>query len=238
MKHRSSPLSRPGRLPVVLKLSLSLVIFCALAAAGMLPRIAASSHGPSRQDVRATAGDTCAAATVINPAALPFFDEGTITGAGNDIDPGIGGCASGPGADVVYSFTPSATDSYSIGATPLGSTFDLSLYIITDCANPAGTCVAGTNARPLGKGETLTAQLTAGTHYFIVVDDAQATGEGAFHFSLRRGTPANESCLTASDIAPNRRIWGAGPYHCPRVQSPMSICPGFWKNHVLTGAVR
>lgn len=204
MKHRSSPLSRPGRLPVFLRLSLPIVIFCALAAVGMMPHIAASPHGPTRQDVHATAGDTCAAATVINPALLPFFDEATNAGAGNDIDPGVGGCAPGPGADVVYSFTPAASDQYSIGATPLGATFDLSLYIITDCANPAGSCVAGTNARPFGKGETLTAQLTAGTRYFLVVDNAQATGEGAFHFSLRRGTPANESCLTASDIAPNR----------------------------------
>jgi Fibronectin type III domain/Abnormal spindle-like microcephaly-assoc'd, ASPM-SPD-2-Hydin len=206
MKHGRSPLSRRGRLPLFLKLSLPFVIFCALAAVSMMPHTAAFTPpaGPMQQDVHALAGDTCAAATVINPAALPFFDEATNVGAGNDIDPGAGACAPGPGADVVYSFTPSVSDRYTVGATPLTSSFDVSLYIVTDCANPATTCVAGTNARAFGKGETLSAQLNAGTHYFIVVDNAQATGEGAFHFALRRGTPANESCSTPSDIAANR----------------------------------
>src|SRR5262249_39002653 len=133
----------------------------------------------------------------------PFFDEGTNVGAANDIDP-TGGCAPGPGADVVYSFTPTVTDTYTIGATPLAATFDLSLYVITDCANPVGSCVAGTNARPFGQGETLSPTLNAGTRYFIVVDNAQATGEGAFHFALRQGRPANDTCATAGNIAANR----------------------------------
>ncbi|HJQ25056.1 MAG TPA: choice-of-anchor D domain-containing protein [Blastocatellia bacterium] len=203
MKHQSAFGCRYTRLPFFFKLSLPLLLFCALMAMSTGPGAAASSQ-PARQDVQPMAGDTCAAATVINPAALPFFDEASIVGAANDIDPGLGGCAPGPGADVVYSFTPSATDLYTVGATPNGATFDLSLYIITDCANPAGTCVAGTNARPFGKGETVTAQLTAGTRYFIVVDNAQATGEGPFHFSLRRGKPSNDACAQALDIAANR----------------------------------
>src|SRR5690242_10199683 len=206
MKQSTSPLSRRGRLPISLRISLPLVLVFALAAAGLMPRASASSPSAkaARQDVRPLAGDTCVAATVVSPGALPFFDEGTIVGAGNDIDPGAGACAPGPGADVVYSFTPSATDNYVIGATPLGSTFDLSLYIITDCANPVSSCVAGTNARPFGKGETLTAILNAGTRYFIVVDNAQVNGEGPFHFSLRRGTPANENCASAAEISANR----------------------------------
>src|SRR5436853_3743366 len=176
MKQTTSPLSRRGRLPIFLRISLPLVLVFALAAIGLMPRASASSSStPSakRQDIRPLAGDTCVAATVINPGALPYFDEATNAGAGNDIDPGAGACAPGPGADVVYAFTPSATDSYTVGATPLGSTFDPSLYIITDCANPVSSCVAGTNARPFGKGETLTVTLNAGTRYFIVVDNAQ-----------------------------------------------------------------
>ena len=206
MKQSTSPLNRRGRLPISLRISLPLILLFALAAVGLMPGASASSPtaGAARQDMRMLAGDTCAAATVINPAALPYFDEATNVGAGNDIDPPAGACAPGPGADVVYSFTPTATDTYVIGATPLGSTFDLSLYIITDCANPVSSCVAGTNARPFGKGETLTVTLNAGTRYFIVVDNAQVNGEGPFHFSLRRGTPANENCATAAEIAVNR----------------------------------
>jgi hypothetical protein len=151
----------------------------------------------------AAAGESCVTATVINPASLPFADEATTAGALNDIDPGAGGCAPGPGPDVVYSFIPSATDTYVIGATPLGSTFDLSLYVVTDCSNPAGTCIAGVNNRALGKGETLTVGLSAGTRFFIVVDGAQVVGEGAFHFSLRRGVPANDGCATPAVIGAN-----------------------------------
>ena len=200
MKQVTSPLNRRGRLPISLRISLPLVLVLALAAVGLMPRASASASpkGAARQEVRPLAGDTCAAATVISPSALPYFDEATNVGAVNDIDPGAGACAPGPGADVVYSFTPSATDTYTVGATPLGSTFDLSLYVITDCANPLASCVAGTNARPFGKGETLSVTLNAGTRYFIVVDNAQASGEGPFHFSLRRGRPANDNCATAS----------------------------------------
>src|SRR5512143_67867 len=132
--------AKPVTFPVVLKSALAMAIFYTLLMAGMIPHIAASSSRPGNAApggsasprVRVAAGDTCATATVINPAALPFFDEGTNAGAANDIDAGAGGCAPGPGADVVYSFTPTATDSYTVGATPLGASFDLSLYIITD----------------------------------------------------------------------------------------------------------
>src|SRR5262249_27434350 len=92
-----------SRLPIGLRFGLAIMILSVLAMAGMLPHTGASSSsfkpepaggagapaslaagatagagsrgaGPR---VRASAGDTCAAATVINPAALPFFDEGT-----------------------------------------------------------------------------------------------------------------------------------------------------------------
>jgi hypothetical protein len=176
-----------------------------IASAKWLPFGHASSSGFNP----AAAGEACATATVINPASLPFAEEATTVGALNDVDPGAGGCAAGPGSDVVYSFTPSATDAYVIGATPLGSTFDLSLYVVTDCSDPAGTCLAGVNNRALGKGETLTVVLSAGTRYFIVVDSAQVVGEGAFHFSLRRGVPANDGCATPAVISSNNLPFSA-----------------------------
>jgi hypothetical protein len=141
---------------------------------------------------------------VINPSLLTFVEDSTTVGAGNDLDPGFGGCAQGQGADVVYSFTPAVTDTYTIGATPTGSTFDISLYVVTNCSNVSGSCVAGANSRGFDKGEVLTPVLTAGTQYFIVVDSPQALGEGSFHFSLRRGRPANDSCSTPTVIEANR----------------------------------
>src|SRR5262245_12258393 len=126
---KAPPRRRTGPLSLkslgIIKIGVPIVLFCAILMAGMMPHIAASSIRPGIPAASGgrpvgtprpmAAGDTCATATVINPAALPFFDEGTNVGAANDIDP-TGGCAPGPGADVVYSFTPTVTDVYTIGA--------------------------------------------------------------------------------------------------------------------------
>jgi hypothetical protein len=156
------------------------------------------------QTVSAASGDTCATATVINPGSLPFTEESSLASAANDIDPGPGGCVLGGGADVVYSFTPAVSDVYTIGATPK-TPFDLSLYVVTDCSNPAATCVAGANSAGFDRGEFVTPALSAGTQYFIVVDTPTLdSGAGGFHFSLRRGRPANDTCATATVIDPSR----------------------------------
>lgn len=142
--------------------------------------------------------DTCLTATAIDPGALPFLDDSTTVGAVNDLE---GACAPGPGPDVVYRFTPTATDVYTIGATPFDVNYDLSIYVIADCASPAGSCLAGDNTNSVGKSEFVTPTLNAGTTYFIVIDSPIAGNAGAFHFSLRRGTPTNETC--ASPIVVN-----------------------------------
>jgi hypothetical protein len=189
--------SNRARLPF----GLSLMFVIIVAAVGLMRTGHASPAIPPAVPL---AGDTCAQATSISPGALPFAEDATLATALNNIDPGVGGCAPGGGSDVVYSFTPSATDTYTIGAAP-SSGFDISLYIVTDCANPAGTCVAGTNSVGFDKGEFLTPTLNAGTQYFIVVDsvvnDPAADG---FHFSLRRGIASNATCATAAVIDTSR----------------------------------
>jgi hypothetical protein len=187
-------------------LGLSLMLLVTVAAIGLMRPGQASSAGPL---VAPLAGDTCAQATAISPGTLPFAEDATLTTATNSIDPGIGGCAPGAGNDVVYSFTPAATDTYTIGAAPTTG-FDLSLYVVTDCANPVGTCCTGANAVGFGRGEFLAPTLNAGTQYFIVVDsvvlDPAANG---FHFSLRRGVVSNATCATATVIDTSRLPFSA-----------------------------
>src|SRR5215471_16021333 len=66
-------------------------------------------------------------------------------------------------------------------------------------------CVAGANARGFDGGEFLTPTLNAGTKYFIVVDAVNPDPNvGSFHFSLRRGLPANDTCATAAVIDQSR----------------------------------
>src|ERR1051325_8407463 len=129
MNHQSRPARRLTRLPATASIGLALLLFFIGAISLYSARgYAALSAGANSPRVRAAfAGDDCASATVINPAALPFSEESTLVGATNNIDPGFGGCAPGLGSDVVYSFTPSATDTYIVGATPQTSSFDLSL---------------------------------------------------------------------------------------------------------------
>ncbi|HZM88225.1 MAG TPA: choice-of-anchor D domain-containing protein [Blastocatellia bacterium] len=184
-----------------LPLGLSIMVLVILGAAGLMRTGQASSASPVAAPF---AGDTCAQATVISPSASSFTEDASLSTATNNIDPGLGGCAPGAGNDLVYSFTPSSTDTYTIGATPTAG-FDLSLYIVTDCANPVGTCVAGANAVGFGRGEFLATTLNAGTQYFIVVDSViQDPSANGFHFSLRRGVVSNVTCATAAVIDTSR----------------------------------
>src|SRR5262245_563514 len=212
VKTRLMRRSERFRLPVG---SLLFVLVLLTAGSLMGSKMASSARtseraGEAAQDLSPAAADTCAAATVISPGSLPFTEDSTTAGASNDVDPGFGTCAQGQGPDVIYSFTPGATDTYVAGATPIGgSGFDLSLYIVTDCSSPAATCVGGANNQGLGKGEVISLTLTAGTRYFIVVDSPQVSGGGPFHFSLRRGTPANDNCASAFVIEPSRLPFAA-----------------------------
>src|SRR5262245_8102500 len=104
-----------------------LALFTFLTAANWLANGRAAASSSPR-----LAGDTCANATVISPSALPFTEDSTTEGAGNDIDPTPGGCVQGAGPDVVYSFTPAESAVYNIGVTPTGSGYDPSLYVVTD----------------------------------------------------------------------------------------------------------
>lgn len=204
MKAKSILTRQSNRLQLPLGLSLMFLII--LAAASLIGPGQASS---AKLLVAPLSGDTCATATVINPGGLPFVENSSLATAGNDIDPGLTGCAPGAGNDVVYSFTPSATDIYTIGATPTTG-FDLSLYVVTDCSNPSGTCVASANARGFDAGEFVTPTLNAGTQYFIVVDNVvQDSAIANFHFSLRRGIPSNDTCATAIVIDPSRLPFAA-----------------------------
>lgn len=216
MKSSSMPRGRQGSLRLLLTTGWTIALVIAVAGANFLPFsivVNPSGHpnarparAATRQDLVPASGDTCGTATSINAATLPFSEESTTVGAGNDIDPGPGGCVSGLGPDVVYSFTPVVSDAYTIGATPTGtgSIFDISLYVVTNCSSPNSTCVAGANNRFGGDGEFVTPNLTAGTQYFIVVDSPSATGQGSFHFSLKRGLPSNDSCSTPIIIDPTR----------------------------------
>lgn len=111
---------------------------------------------------RASANDTCAAATVIPPAG-PFPYTDTVDTTGNGTDPTVPAC--GGSVDAWWTFTPSSSGAYIVQTC--SSSFDTILAVY------AGTC--GTlaemacNDDNCGLQSYLQVDLTAGTAYYIQV---------------------------------------------------------------------
>src|SRR5690606_37613693 len=112
-------------------------------------------------------GDTCA-------AALPLqigTNQGTWAGAVNDYDPeGDDGesCTDGypaAGPDVAYTIDLLAGQTLSV--TLADGSSDESIYIVTDCADPVGTCVAGEDN---GGAETAVYTATDDITVFVIAD--------------------------------------------------------------------
>jgi hypothetical protein len=143
-------------------------------------------------------GDTCSNPLVVNPLALPITVTGDTASALPEYGYGAGQCpgetvSAGAGSnDEVYRLTPTVSSAYTFALT--STAFDSSVYIVTDCGAIATSCVGAKNAACSGCTETLTAQLTAGTSYFIVVDGSSDASNDAGAYSLqisRVSSPTN-----------------------------------------------
>lgn len=140
------------------------------------------------------ANDTCDGAIAIGYGA--FSIDTDLTSATNDYSPGSGGCTgySANGYDVVYSLNMAAGDIFSVTMT---AGFDDSIYLITDCADPVTSCVAGDDAYPDGSNFTFTAD-AAGT-YYLIVDAYSTTGNGPCNIagSFDAGVDADVTSFSA-----------------------------------------
>ena len=119
----------------------------------------------------AAAGDTCADALAIG--ALPFDHVGDSRLHAADYHYEKGWCPGfnakyGQGSsDVAYAFTAPAAGVYTM---TLDAHFDASLFVVTDCADIAGTCLA---AHRSGSGqERINVTLEQGEAVFVIVDGA------------------------------------------------------------------
>ncbi len=145
----------------------------------------ASIPDPDRQG-----GDTIADAVVI--PSLPFSDAGTTAGYTNDYDevcPYTGSTA----PDVVYSYTPLATETVTIDLC--GSGYDTKLYVYDSDMNvvacnddayfgePCGIYVSAIENLPLPGGET----------YFVVID-GYGNAFGSYLLDVRVFVPCSLEC--------------------------------------------
>ncbi len=118
--------------------------------------------------------DLCAGAIGIPYGA--FDISATLDYANNDYDPLSGGCTgfSATGPDVVYCVDLIQGDLFEVTMTT-GGLFDDSIYLITDCDDPAGSCVAGDDQYPDGSGFVYTAAATG--KYYLIVDAYSGGGD-------------------------------------------------------------
>jgi len=120
------------------------------------------------------ANDTCAGAIPIEHGA--FSISGSTASATNDYVLGSSSCTgySANGMDVVYTLGLEAGEAFEVTMTTDG--FDDSIYLISDCADDFGSCVAGADAYPDGSTFLYTAPVDQ--QLFLIVDGY--SGSGAF----------------------------------------------------------
>lgn len=139
-----------------------------------------TSNGAGTVSARITRGDTCEDAYRV-PAAGGVF-QGTTTGYAADVGTAVraGSCTGWEqaGADAIYRVPLAAGQR--VRAT-LNSAWDGSLYLVSDCAEAASSCVAGQdNGNPEEIDFTAS---TAGT-YFLVVDSWRSGATYAGNYTL------------------------------------------------------
>ena len=123
----------------------------------------------------APANDRCAGAIRISCGSI--FISGSTADACPDYTLPEGGCTgfAADGRDVVYKVGAFPGDSLSLDYQQ--DQADASIYIVTDCSNPSGTCVAGSDHTLVGGHETLSYKFpSAGTYYIIL--DSFSPGSG------------------------------------------------------------
>lgn len=141
--------------------------------------------------------DLCAGAI-----ELPCGDidlAGTTAGALDNYSPGSGGCTgyAAAGRDVVYKLEATAGDALYLSYT---TTADGSIYIISDCADAAGSCIVGSDATLAGETESIAHMFTSPGTYYLVLDSYGANTYGDWTLTGSR------SCGATNAV---RASWGS-----------------------------
>lgn len=126
-----------------------------------------------------TMGDTCATAIAIVP---PYRGEGLIDGAANDVADVIRQTNyAWTGADRFYAIPAEANQEIDIRVDD-HSTFDSGFYVIRDCADPANSAIAGTDASP--SSPALRVRIPQAGTYYLVVDAYDGANHGRYSLSI------------------------------------------------------
>jgi hypothetical protein len=192
---------------------------------------AGSSTGPYKFFVTTPqpppANDTCDGAIPIDRCTAGSL-QGDLTNYTNNYDPGSGGCADGyaeAGKDAVYLLNLVAGDV--VNMTYLQFNYDTAFYIITDCSDPAGSCVIGADATFTGEPETIYWVVgDTGTYYLIL--DAYGTGAGGawtLDYAIDCPAPPTGACCINGDCTITTEADCAGDWQGPDTVCDPNPCP-------------
>lgn len=185
------------------------------------------------------ANDKCEGAIALAPCSTGSL-AGDNTFAINDYGltnlPCTGFTANGK--DVVYSVALNAGDTFDVTYTAVA---DGSIYLITNCADPVGSCVAGADDTVSGQVETFSYVAAASGTYFLIVDSF-GTNTGTtwtLTYSITCPPPSGACCredgscavLTAGECAQGGGVYyGDGsvcdPNPCPQPPTGACCIPG------------
>jgi hypothetical protein len=170
------------------------------AASPPVGNVGIASEGEGNWPLDVGGGETCAAATVIS--SLPYLDSGSTAFAANDYDE-VCPYSGGTSPDVVYSYTPPSNRSVKISLCDPGTTtdYDTKLYVYQNaCPGTVIGCSDDTCSSPITSFVSeLTAALTAGNTYYIVVDGF-GTAAGNYTLSVEEFTPQACPCPPGADL--------------------------------------
>jgi hypothetical protein len=154
---------------------------------------------------QADAISRCAASSY-SSAALPINTLGdTATAPGDDFDIGTNACGRvfttpvGEGKDRLRKLRFANNCEITVQAISQSANYDLSAYVITDCAQVDASCVAGADDVTALGTETFSFSAIAERDYFLVID---GWGGAQGPFALTISAPA--TCVVSD------RIFGSG----------------------------
>jgi hypothetical protein len=130
--------------------------------------------------------------------------SGTVAGASADYDPGLFSCTevAQDGPDVVYAVSLGEGGILMAALVP-DEAFDASMYLVTDCSDVPGTCVAGSDGFFEGEAESIMYTSQLGGLYYLIVDGVSGFGNVPGPFVLA----IDGDCVPPSAVAP--ASWGS-----------------------------
>jgi len=135
----------------------------------------------------AAPNDTCADALLVSSRSPLLTLVGSTCCAADDYSDGSCTGYSSLGKDVVYqiAMAPGCRIEVTLRDGPDGRSLDRSVYLVTSCSDPRGSCVAGSD-RGITEAESFSYQSNAGGTYYLIVDSFENETCGDYELEVRQ----------------------------------------------------